>query len=185
MRLELRPLSEQVVVITGASSGIGLCTARAAAKQGARVVLAARSGDVLEQVVTHHPRRSGQSKYGIGRTFRVLLDLLSVHFFLRYSARPGHFFGAIGLALGAIGGAILVYLAGVKFLFDESIGTRPLLLVGFFMVIAGLQMISTGVLAELLARVYLSSEGAHPYLRLPDSPLADDGGWKQPSHDVR
>jgi glycosyltransferase involved in cell wall biosynthesis len=138
---------------------------------------------IVEQVVTHHPRRSGQSKYGIGRTFRVLLDLLSVHFFLRYSTRPGHFFGAIGLALGAIGGAILVYLAGVKFLLDESIGTRPLLLVGFFMVIAGLQMISTGVLAELLARVYLSSEGAHPYLALPDRPLADDSGWKQPSHD--
>jgi glycosyltransferase involved in cell wall biosynthesis len=117
-----------------------------------------------ERVVNHRPRVAGKSKYGIGRTFRVLLDLLSVHFFMRYWTRPGHFFGSIGLAFGAVGGAILAYLGWVKFGLGEDIGTRPLLLVGVVLVIASLQFLTTGIVTELLTRTYFESTDAKPYL---------------------
>ncbi len=119
---------------------------------------------ITEMVVNHRPRMAGRSKYGIGRTSKVLLDLLSVHFFMRYWARPGHFFGRIGLWLGGVGGAILAYLAWVKFGLGEDIGTRPLLLVGVVLVIASLQFLTTGVVAELLTRVYFESSRVKPYV---------------------
>ncbi len=119
---------------------------------------------IAEVVVNHRPRTAGRSKYGIGRTFRVLLDLLSVHFFMRYWTRPGHFFGSIGLVFGGVGGAILAYLAWVKFGLGEDIGTRPLLLVGVVLVIASLQFLTTGVVAELLTRTYYESTRARPYV---------------------
>ncbi len=119
---------------------------------------------IAEEVVNHRPRVAGRSKYGISRTFRVLLDLLSVHFFMRYWTRPGHFFGSIGLGFGAVGGVILAYLAWVKFALGQDIGTRPLLLVGVVLVIASLQFITTGVVAELLTRTYFESSKVHPYL---------------------
>lgn len=121
-------------------------------------------GRIAERVVNHRPRVSGRSKYGIGRTSRVLLDLLSVHFFMRYWTRPGHFFGSIGLFFGGIGGAILAYLGWVKFGLGEDIGTRPLLLVGIVLVIASLQFLTTGVVAELLTRTYFESSQVRPYL---------------------
>jgi glycosyltransferase involved in cell wall biosynthesis len=117
-----------------------------------------------EMEVQHHPRRSGESKYGLGRASRVLLDLLVVHFFLRYSARPGHFFGAIGLVSLTAGVLVLGYLAVVKFLVGEDIGGRPLLLVGILFVIGAVQFITTGVVTELLARAWLSSPDAHSYV---------------------
>jgi glycosyltransferase involved in cell wall biosynthesis len=117
-----------------------------------------------EMEVQHHPRRTGESKYGLGRASRVLLDLLVVHFFLRYSARPGHFFGAIGLVSLTAGAIVLGYLAGVKFLLGEDIGGRPLLLVGILFVIGAVQFITTGVVTELLARAWLSSPDAHSYI---------------------
>lgn len=121
-------------------------------------------GRIAEEVVNHRPRVAGKSKYGIGRTFRVLLDLLSVHFFMRYWARPGHFFGSIGLGFGAVGGLILAYLGWVKFGLGEDIGTRPLLLVGVVLVIASLQFLTNGVVAELLTRTYFESSRVHPYV---------------------
>lgn len=121
-------------------------------------------GRIAEEVVNHRPRVAGKSKYGIGRTFRVLLDLLSVHFFMRYWTRPGHFFGSIGLAFGAVGAAVLAYLGWVKFGMGEDIGTRPLLLVGVVLVIASLQFLTTGVVAELLTRTYFESSRVRPYL---------------------
>ncbi len=117
-----------------------------------------------ETEVTHHPRELGQSKYGIGRSFRVVIDLLTVLFFLRFRARPGHFFGVIGLAFGALGSFILGYLAWVKFVLGESIGTRPLLLTGIVFVIASIQLLTTGVLAELLARTYYESSSRRSYV---------------------
>jgi glycosyltransferase involved in cell wall biosynthesis len=119
---------------------------------------------IAEKVVNHRPRVSGKSKYGIGRTSRVLLDLLSVHFFMRYWTRPGHFFGSIGLFFGGIGGAVLAYLGWVKFGLGEDIGTRPLLLVGVVLVIASLQFLTTGIVAELLTRTYFESSQVKPYL---------------------
>lgn len=137
-----------------------------------------------ELVVQHHARQAGRSKYGIGRVSRVLLDLLVVHFFLRYRAMPGHFFGAIGLGVGSLGLLILAYLAGVKFIGGEDIGGRPLLLVGVLCLIASLQLITTGIVTELVARTWFSAPGVHSYvLRDSDGPRrevelpAPDRAW--------
>lgn len=128
--------------------------------------------------VQHHPRQAGQSKYGMRRATRVLLDLLVVHFFLRYRAMPGHFFGAIGLATLAVGVAALGYLAGVKFIGGEDIGTRPLLLVGVLCVIGAVQFITTGVVTELLARAWLNSPGVHSYVVHTDrKACAGESDW--------
>lgn len=134
---------------------------------------------IAEEVVNHRPRVAGRSKYGIGRASRVLLDLLSVHFFLRYWTRPGHFFGGIGLASGGLGGVILAYLAWVKFGMGEDIGTRPLLLVGVVLVIASVQFLTTGVVAELLTRTYFESTRFKPYVVRS---TAGNGGWVSPGN---
>jgi glycosyltransferase involved in cell wall biosynthesis len=136
---------------------------------------------IAEDVVNHRPRVAGKSKYGISRTFRVLLDLLSVHFFMRYWTRPGHFFGSIGLGFGAVGGLILMYLGWVKFWLGEDIGTRPLLLVGVVLVIASLQFITTGVVAELLTRTYFESSRVKPYV--VRSASSGDPEWARPIGD--
>ena len=136
---------------------------------------------IAQEVVNHHARVFGESKYGISRTFRVVLDLLFVYFFMRYRTRPGHFFGGIGIVLGALGSMILAYLLGIKVFLGESIGTRPLLFGGFFLVIAGVQMVTSGVLAELLTRVLFESGAAQAYLTRPRVPLEDNDGWHEPT----
>ncbi|TAH48969.1 MAG: glycosyltransferase [Betaproteobacteria bacterium] len=136
---------------------------------------------IAQEVVTHHARVFGQSKYGISRTFRVVLDLIFVYFFMRFRTRPGHFFGGIGIGLGAIGALILTYLAVVKIFLGESIGTRPLLFAGFFTLIAGVQMVTSGVLAELLTRVYYESGSSQAYVARERAALADDAGWHRPA----
>lgn len=105
-----------------------------------------------EMVVRHHARQFGTSKYGLSRTFRVVLDLLSVVFFMSFRYRPGHFFGIIGLGFGALSAVLFFYLFAVKFLFGEDIGTRPMLIVAVMFFVAAAQMVSTGILAEILAR---------------------------------
>jgi glycosyltransferase involved in cell wall biosynthesis len=117
---------------------------------------------MAEEPVRHHARRAGTSKYGISRTFRVLIDLLAIHFFLRFGTRPGHFFGGIGLAVLFVGGLMLGYM-GVLKLTGHEIGTRPMLSLGFFLVLGGVQLLTTGVLAELLMRVYFDVGRARPY----------------------
>ncbi|MCL2875225.1 MAG: glycosyltransferase family 2 protein [Betaproteobacteria bacterium] len=136
---------------------------------------------IAQEVVIHHPRVFGQSKYGISRTFRVALDLIFVYFFMRYRTRPGHFFGGIGIMLGTLGGIILAYLAGIKIFLGENIGTRPLLFGGFFLVIAGVQMVTSGVLAELLARIYYESSGTRAYLAEEVPPPAKNECWHLPA----
>lgn len=135
---------------------------------------------IAQEVVTHHARVFGESKYGISRTFRVVLDLIFVYFFMRFRTRPGHFFGGIGIGLGAIGTLILTYLASVKIFLGESIGTRPLLFAGFFTLIAGVQMVTSGVLAELLARVYYESGSSRAYVARERDALPEDSGWHRP-----
>jgi glycosyltransferase involved in cell wall biosynthesis len=138
---------------------------------------------MAEEPVKHHARVAGQSKYGLSRTTRVLLDLLAVHYFLRFSSRPGHFFGGIGLVVGMIGGLILAYL-GVLKLGGQDIGTRPLLSLAFFLVLGGVQMLTTGILAELVMRVYYDVGRARPY-RVRDAqpeapaPAIEDAGWHE------
>jgi len=130
-----------------------------------------------EVPVNHRARVAGTSKYGLSRTFRVITDLLSMHFFLNYGTRPGHFFGGIGLFTGSVGGVILAWLAVEKFVMGQSIGGRPLLTMGFFLVIAGLQLLLTGVLAELLIRIYYDGRHAQPYHHGNGIAPSDDAGW--------
>lgn len=118
---------------------------------------------IKEEVVSHHARRHGVSKYGLSRTFRVVLDLLVVYFFMRFRARPGHFFGSIGLAVGAAGGLILAYLFTIKVFLGEDIGTRPLLMLGILLVVMSVQFLTTGVLAELISRTYFESGDNRSY----------------------
>ena len=119
---------------------------------------------IKEQVVNHRARQHGYSKYGLSRTYRVLLDLLSVYFFMSFMSRPAHFFGRIGIILGGIGGLILTYLFFVKILLGEDIGGRPLLLTGVLLVIMSIQFFCTGILGELMTRTYYESTGNKPYI---------------------
>ena len=140
---------------------------------------------IKEEVVTHHARQFGQSKYGISRVYRVLLDLLSVYFFMRFRARPGHFFGRIGLLFGFVGSLAMVYLGWVKFALDEDIGSRPLLLVGILCLIMSVQFFTTGVLSELMARTYFESGQSKSYTVRERSSLnvGEEAAWKAASPD--
>jgi glycosyltransferase involved in cell wall biosynthesis len=124
---------------------------------------------ISEMEVTHHPRTAGVSKYGISRTFRVFIDLISVYFFMRFFSRPGHFFGLIGLVLSAIGSAILIYLIALKFIYGFDIGDRPLLIAGTLLVVVGIQLISLGVIGEILSRTYYASSDEKSYFVRWDS----------------
>ncbi|NOX77159.1 MAG: glycosyltransferase family 2 protein [Gammaproteobacteria bacterium] len=141
---------------------------------------------IKEEVVTHHARQFGESKYGISRTYRVLLDLLFVYFFMRFRARPGHFFGRIGLAMGALGGAMLTYLALAKILFGQDIGSRPLLLLGVLLVVVSIQFFTTGIMSEMITRTYYESSDRKPYVVTEDSQTrdADRLAWKMPDSDA-
>ncbi|WP_202190067.1 glycosyltransferase family 2 protein [Ensifer sp. LCM 4579] len=122
------------------------------------------SSRIGEMPVTHHARHFGASKYGISRTFRVILDLLAVLFFMRYKARPGHFFGSIGLAAGGVSGLILAYLAFDKFILGNDIGDRPMLMVGVMLFLSSVQLITTGILAEMMARAYFRDDETTNYI---------------------
>jgi hypothetical protein len=119
---------------------------------------------VLEVPVHHHPRTRGKSKYGIDRTVRVVLDLLWIKFLMRFLHRPMHAFGGLGIALGLCGGAILSWLAFDKLVLGQSIGGRPLLLLGALLVLIGVQLVATGVLGELLTRIYHEPQGRAQYV---------------------
>ena len=122
-----------------------------------------------ELVVDHHPRIAGESKYGISRTFRVFLDLISVYFFMRFFSRPGHFFGFLGLLMTFVGVAILSYLIFIKFVYSMDIGDRPLLIAGTIFTVVGVQFISLGVIGEILSRTYYASSKERSYLVKWDS----------------
>jgi glycosyltransferase involved in cell wall biosynthesis len=129
-----------------------------------------------ETAVNHRARVHGTSKYGITRAFRVILDLMVVFFFLRYHAKPGHFFGAIGLIFGALGTIALVYLGVVKFAFGEDIGSRPLLIVAILLIVTSVQFLTTGIIGELLSRTHFESSSAKAY-HLREAPADDTAPW--------
>jgi glycosyltransferase involved in cell wall biosynthesis len=104
---------------------------------------------VAELPVNHRPREHGRSRYGMERYLRGFLDFLTVWFMGRYRNRPLHLFGTLGLAMGAIGTVVLVYLTVLK-LSGEAIGHRPLLTLGVLLVVVGLQFFSLGLLSELI-----------------------------------
>ena len=118
---------------------------------------------IAEVVVNHRARRHGASKYGISRTIRVVLDLLTVKFLLSYSTRPVQIFGLIGLSMLTPGALILTWLAFVKLFAGEAIGNRPLLLLGILLVFTGVQLLTLGLLAELQARTYHESQNKPTY----------------------
>ncbi len=113
---------------------------------------------VKEVVTRHHPRLRGKSKYGMSRTIKVLLDLITVKFLQSFSTKPIQFFGPFGLASGAIGVLISAYLTFRKIFFGEDIGGRPLLLLGVLLIIVGIQLIGLGLIGEMLVRVYHESQ---------------------------
>lgn len=126
-------------------------------------VLAALEGAKIHQVpVKHHPRIHGQSKYGLSRTIKVLSDLTLLMFFKKYNQRPMHFFGSWGLVIFGTGVLINFYLLVLK-LFGNDIWGKPLLILGVLLVLAGFQLITIGIISEILMRIYFESQQKRPF----------------------
>ncbi|HSP90614.1 MAG TPA: glycosyltransferase family 2 protein [Vicinamibacterales bacterium] len=120
--------------------------------------------NIVEQVVNHRPRQHGRSKYGLGRTVRVVLDLMTVKFLLSYATRPLQIFGLLGIIMGGLGGIITGWLAYLRLFAYQSIANRPLLLFGILLVFTGVQLITLGLLAEMQVRTYHESQGKPIYV---------------------
>jgi glycosyltransferase involved in cell wall biosynthesis len=126
--------------------------------------IASEQGVLIDEVVVHHrARQHGRSKYGIGRTIRVILDLVTVKFLLSYSTRPLHIFGLIGVSMGLVGGLISGWLAYQRLIEAESLSNRPLLLLGILLISTGFQLVTLGLLAEIQARTYHESQNKPIY----------------------
>jgi hypothetical protein len=126
-------------------------------------ILASMEGAKIAEMETrHHARKFGVSKYGIGRTFRVISDLMLMLFLLKYRQKPMHLFGTLGAFMFIFGGAIESYLLLLK-IFGYDIGGRPLFYVGILLIITGVQLITTGFISEMLMRTYYESQGKKPY----------------------
>jgi glycosyltransferase involved in cell wall biosynthesis len=126
-------------------------------------VLAALQGARIVQVdVKHHARQFGESKYGIGRTFKVMADLITMLFFRKYMQKPMHLFGAIGFSVFAIGLLINIYLFTLKIMGEEIWG-KPIMILGIILILAGIQFITFGLLAEVNMRTYYESQNKKPY----------------------
>jgi glycosyltransferase involved in cell wall biosynthesis len=117
-----------------------------------------------EIVVNHRARDAGASKYGLSRTIRVILDLATVKFLLNYSTRPLQIFGLLGVAALALGTIITGWLGYVRLFAGQAIADRPLLLLGMMLLFIGVQLVTFGLLAELLARTYYESQNKPTYV---------------------
>ena len=136
-------------------------------------VLAVLQGAHMEQVpVRHHPRKFGKSKYGMGRAFRVISDLLFIVYFKRFQNRPIHFFGTLGLITFGSGAIIDLYFLVLKIMGNDIWG-KPLLLLGFMLTIGGIQIITIGIISEILMRTYYESQSKKPY-RIKRSIIRED-----------
>jgi glycosyltransferase involved in cell wall biosynthesis len=113
---------------------------------------------IAEVETTHHPRLRGKSKYGMSRTIKVLLDLITVKFLQSFSTKPIQFFGPVGVFFGLAGLGISAYLTLSKLIYGIDIGGRPLLLLGALLIIVGIQFIGMGLLGEMIVRVYHESQ---------------------------
>ena len=118
---------------------------------------------ITEMPVRHHARRFGRSKYGLWRTFRVLMDLLTILFMKRFLTRPMHVFGLLGLVSIVLGTALGIHLTWVKLATGENIGNRPLLFLAVLLLLTGVQLFCFGLLAELQMRTYHESQGRPIY----------------------
>jgi dolichol-phosphate mannosyltransferase len=126
---------------------------------------------VVEQPVHHRPRQHGASKFGLERYARGGLDLLTVISLTRYTHRPAHLFGGVGLSIGLVGMVILTYLSGVWLFTDQPIGDRPLLLMGVLFVLLAMQLTSLGIVAEMMINREIARE----------DPLRHVTGWTAPA----
>jgi glycosyltransferase involved in cell wall biosynthesis len=120
--------------------------------------------EIVEHEVSHRPRQHGKSNYGISRTIRVILDLMTVKFLISYKTRPLQIFGLWGLVMTLLGGGAWVWLAYVKYMRHEGIADRPLLLAGTVLLVTGVQFIMLGLLAEMQARTYHESQDKPVYV---------------------
>jgi glycosyltransferase involved in cell wall biosynthesis len=127
--------------------------------------IAAEQGvQIVEHVVAHHPRVHGASKYGISRTIRVVLDLMTVKFLSTYSTRPLQMFGPVGLAMGLAGTLICAYMVYLKIAYNPGIANRPLLQLGALLILFGGQLLMMGLLGEMQARTYHESQNKPIYV---------------------
>jgi glycosyltransferase involved in cell wall biosynthesis len=121
--------------------------------------------EIVEHVVDHRARVHGKSKYGISRTVRVVLDLMTVKFLSSYSTRPLQMFGTLGVGMAMIGTPIVLYLAWVRLVELQPIAERtPLMLLGISLILGGVQLVMTGLLGEMLSRTYHESQNKPTYL---------------------
>jgi glycosyltransferase involved in cell wall biosynthesis len=118
---------------------------------------------ITELPVRHHPRRYGQSKYGLGRTFRVMMDLMTVAFMKTFLTRPMHVFGVLGMVSLSAGSLLGIYLFVLRIILRQPIGGRPLLMLAVVLFLAGIQLFCFGLLAELLMRTYHESQNKPIY----------------------
>lgn len=118
---------------------------------------------VIEMKVNHRARQFGTTKYGIGRTLRVILDLITVRFMQSYLVRPMQVFGLAGFISAFLGFLACAWLAFQKIFFAQDIGSRPLLMLGVLMIVVGVQLVSLGLVADVLSRTYHESQGKRPY----------------------
>ena len=119
---------------------------------------------IAEMEVNHRARRAGVTKYGLSRTIRVVLDLATVKFLLSYSTRPLQIFGLMGLIAGGLGVLVTGWLAYVRLVLHQGIADRPLLLMGVMMIFIGVQLVTFGLLAEVMARTYYESQNKATYV---------------------
>jgi len=119
---------------------------------------------ICEVKVNHRARKYGKSKYGISRTIRVILDLITVKFLLSYATRPIQVFGLLGFCSGIIGFAIAIYLTIQRQFFGIPLANRPLLLLAILLIFIGLQFVTLGLIAELQARTYHETQNKPIYV---------------------
>jgi len=119
---------------------------------------------VAEIPVTHHSRKFGKSKYGISRTIRVILDIITIKFLLSYSQRPIQIFGLVGLFSGTVGFIITAYLIIMRIFFNQGLADRPLFILSIFMIFIGIQLITMGLLAEITMRIYHEAQEKPTYV---------------------
>ncbi len=129
---------------------------------------------IAEIPVRHHARRFGKSKYGLGRTIRVLMDLFTIFFMKKFLTRPMHVFGLWGMVSFVLGIGIGLYLTLIKFVFQANIGDRPLLILAVLLVLTGIQLFCFGLVSELLMRTYHESQ-RKPIYRIRNIVGKDEG----------